>query len=119
MPGLSAEPPPRRTGNHMTDSRRKGRSAERELETLIAARGIEVDRSLGGRHQPYGDIRIPGTAIECRRRERVEIVRWSRDHETQTPDHLTPAVAYRTNGEPWRVSLLVEDFLDLYEQANR
>jgi Holliday junction resolvase len=101
----------------MTDSRRKGRVAERELEQLIADRGIEVDRSLGGRQQPYGDIRIPGVAIECRRRERVEIIKWSRDHEAQVPDHLTPAVAYRTNGEPWRVSLPLADYLDLVEQA--
>jgi Holliday junction resolvase len=101
----------------MTDSRRKGRSAERELEALIADRGIEVDRSLGGRHQPYGDIRIPGSAIECRRRERVEIVKWSREHEAQTPDHLIPAIAYRTNGEPWRVSMPLSDYLDLVQQS--
>lgn len=99
------------------DSRAKGRRSERELEALIDARGIEVDRSLGGRHQPYGDIRIPGTAIECRRRERVEIVKWSREHEAQTPAHLVPAVAYRTNGEPWRVSLPLDAYLDLVKQS--
>lgn len=103
----------------MPDSRRKGRAAERELESLIATRGIEVDRSLGGWHQPYGDIRIPGTAIECRRRERVEIVKWSREHEAQVPGHLIPALAYRTNGEPWRVSLPLDDFLDLVQQGGR
>lgn len=101
----------------MTDSRRKGRSGERELERLIAARGIEVDRSLGGRHQQYGDLRIPGVAIECRRRERVEIVKWSREHEAKVPDRLIPVIAYRTNGEPWRVSLPVDQFLGLIEQA--
>lgn len=103
----------------MPDSRRKGRSGERELERLIAARGIEVDRSLGGRQQPYGDIRIPGVAIECRRRERVEIAKWSREHEAQIPEHLIPAVAYRTNGEPWRISAPLSDFLDLVEQSQR
>jgi Holliday junction resolvase len=103
----------------MPDSRRKGRSAERQLEKLIADRGIEVDRSLGGRLQPYGDIRIPGAAIECRRRERVEIVKWCREHEAQVPKHLTPAVAFRTNGEPWRVALPLSDYLDLVEQSQR
>jgi len=101
----------------MPDSRRKGRAAERELEALIADRGIEVDRSLGGRHQPYGDIRIPGDAIECRRRERVEIVRWCREHEAEVPGHIRPVVAFRTNGEPWRVALPLDDYLDLVQQS--
>lgn len=100
------------------DSRRKGREAEAELQRLIEARGIEVDRALSGRRQPRGDMRIPGVAIESRRREAVAIVRWSREHEATTPDHLTPAVAYRTNGEPWRISLPIADFLDLYQAAN-
>ena len=30
---------------------------------------------------------------------------------------MIPAVAYRTNGEPWRVSLPLEDLLDLIEAA--
>lgn len=101
----------------MANSRAKGVRSERELERLIADRGIEVDRALGGRHQVYGDIRIPGVAIECRRREQVRIIAWSRTHEEQVPDHLTPAVVYRTNGEPWRVSLPLSDFLDLYQEA--
>lgn len=104
----------------MTDSRRKGREAEREVERIIDARKtLEVDRSLGGRKQPGGDIRLPGVAMEARRRERVSIVQWSREHEEKVPKHLIPAVAYRTNGEPWRVSIPLGDFLDLIEQHQR
>jgi Holliday junction resolvase len=103
----------------MPDSRVKGREAERELERLIEARGIEVDRNLGGRHQPYGDLRIPGVAIEARRREKVAIVKWSVEHEADVPEHLVPAVAYRTNGQPWRVSIPLDDFLDLVVAAKQ
>lgn len=98
-------------------SRNKGRNAERELEKIIEQRGIEVDRNIGGRVQKYGDLRIPGVAIECRRRETVSITRWSADHEADVPDHLVPAVAYRISGEPWRVSMPLADFLDLYESS--
>jgi Holliday junction resolvase len=98
-------------------ARNKGVKGERELEKLIQDKGIEVDRNLGGRLQVYGDMRIPGVAIECRRRERVSIVSWSRDHEADIPDHLIPVVAYRTNGEPWRVSMTMEDFLEMYQQS--
>lgn len=102
----------------MTNSRRKGRESERELERIIEARGIQTDRSLGGRKQPFGDIPIPGVAIECRRRERIDICRWAKAHEDQVPDHLIPAVAFRKNGEPWRVAIPLSDFLDLYQAAN-
>jgi hypothetical protein len=99
-------------------ARNKGVRGERELEKLIQEKDIEVDRNLGGRLQVYGDMRIPGVAIECRRRERVSIVSWSRDHEASIPDHLTPIVAYRTNDQPWRVSQLLDDYLELYRQAH-
>jgi hypothetical protein len=58
---------------------------------------------------------MPGMALEVRRREQVSIVRWSRDHEAEVPDHLVAAVAYRTNGEPWRISLPLADLLDLLD----
>lgn len=101
----------------MTDSRRKGRDAEREVERIIEARGIEVDRSLGGRKQPHGDLAIPGVRIDSKRQERLQLIPWSREQEAKVPDHLTPAIAYRTNGEPWRVSCLLSDFLDLYQAS--
>lgn len=101
----------------MTDSRAKGKRGEAELEKLIAARGIEVDRYQDGRVQGRGDLGIPGVRIDGKRRERIEIVKWSREQEEKVPDHLVPAIAYRTNGEPWRVSLTLDDFLDLYQAA--
>lgn len=102
----------------MTDSRRKGREAEREFEREVEARDIEVERNLGGRIQKTGDVRLPGVAVEVRRREKVAIVAWSREQEAKTPEHLIPAVAYRTNNEPWRVSMPLSDFLDLLEQSS-
>lgn len=103
----------------MIDSRRKGKDAEAELQRIIEARGIEVDRYQDGREQPRGDIGIPGVRIDGKRRERIEIVKWSKEQEEKVPDHLTPAVAYRVNREPWRISLTLNDFLDLYLQATR
>lgn len=97
-------------------SRRKGRDAEREVELLTLAHGVDCDRALGGRHQPYGDLNLPGVALEVRRRDRVLLVAWSREHEAKVPAHLVPAVAYRPDREPWRVSLPLGDFLDLLRE---
>ena len=98
-------------------SRRKGRDAEREVERLILDAGIRCDRSLGGRRQPAGDLSLPGIAIEVRRRNRLRLTEWSRGHEALTPSHIVPALAYRQDGEPWRVSLPLDDFLDLLREA--
>lgn len=94
-------------------SRDKGKRGEREVAQLLKDRGIHHDRTLDGRNQIHGDILLSNMALEVRRREQVSIVRWSREHEEEVPDHLIPAVAYRTNGEPWRVSLPLDDLLDL------
>ncbi len=96
--------------------RTKGRTAEREVELLAIGTGLACDRALGGRRQPAGDISLPGVALEVRRRNRVSIAAWSRDHEEKTPAHLIPAVAYRPDREPWRVSLPLADFLDLLRE---
>jgi len=101
----------------VTDSRNKGRSAEREVELAFQRRGVPTDRNLSGRKQVAGDIATSGLAVEVRRRERIDIARWCADHEAETPEHLTPIVVWRKSREPWRVSLTLDDFLDLLGEA--
>jgi hypothetical protein len=99
-------------------SRRKGKSGELEVEKRVKAHGFDCDRTLDGRRQEHGDmIGFEGFAVEVKRRERGSVAAWSREIESKLPAHLTPAVAYRANGEPWRVSLLLDDFLDLLKEA--
>lgn len=124
-------------------SRRKGRDSEREVERILRDAGFSTDRNIGGRNQVSGDIaaRVPddcwtgqvprvvcsrggigcpkphstaiSLAIEVRRRETLSLSQWSRDHEASTPDHFTPAIVYRRSREPWRISLRLDQFLDL------
>lgn len=101
-------------------SRAKGRDAEREVECVLREAGFDVDRAIGGRSQIHADvIGVEGIALEVKRRERVRIVEWSREIESKTPPHVTPAVAYRANREPWRVSLPLSDLIDLLKEARR
>lgn len=98
-------------------SRRKGRTAEREAERIFQAAGFSTDRNLGGRKQIAGDIAVEGLAVEVRRREKLSIERWCREHEAETPEHLTPVVVWRRSGEPWRVSLTLDDLIELLQEA--
>lgn len=101
----------------MINSRAKGRSSERDVELRFQAKGFETDRFLGGRTQVSGDMGCEGFAFEIRNREKLSLLRWSAEHELSTPDHLTPAIVYRSNRHPWRVSLTLDDFLDLLAEA--
>lgn len=101
----------------MIDSRSKGRSAERDVEVRFQAKGFDTDRNLGGRRQLHGDLYSEGFAVEVRNRQKLSLTRWSAEHELACPDHVTPLIAYRSNRQPWRVSLLLEDFLDLLGEA--
>ena len=98
-------------------SRTKGKSGEREVSKILTDRGIHHDRLLDGRHQVHGDVLAGDLAIEVRRRETLSLSAWSKAHEAEVPSHLVPVVAYRRSREPWRVSLNLDDFLDLVEAA--
>ena len=101
----------------MIDSRSKGRRSERDVELAFQDRGFSTDRNLGGRLQVAGDIVTEGFALEVRNRQNLSLTRWSAEHELSTPQHLTPALVYRSNRQPWRVSMRLDDFLDLLEEA--
>lgn len=110
-------------------SRNKGRTAEREVELILQAAGLQTDRNIGGRRQVSGDIAArPGgpmwteargvrpdysLAIEVRRRERLLIPAWAADHEQSCPPDAIPVLAWRANRMPWRATLKLDDLLTL------
>lgn len=102
----------------MTDSRAKGRSAERECELLLQAAGLQTERAIGGRHQISGDILTadPRLAVEVRRRERLLIPAWCAEHEASCPADVIPVLAWRSNRMPWRASLRLDDLLKLIDK---
>lgn len=98
-------------------SRRKGQAGERSVELIFQEAGFTTERNLSGRKQIAGDIAVEGLAVEVRRREKLSIERWCREHEAETPEHLTPVVVWRRSGEPWRVSLTLDDLIELLREA--
>lgn len=99
----------------MTHSRNKGRTGERAVELILQDHGFQTERAIGGRTQVSGDIAVhqPPLAIEVRRRETLQIVKWSREHEASTPDTHIPVLVWRPSREPWRVSCRLDDFCSL------
>lgn len=99
-------------------SRNKGAVAEREIASILRAAGWPDARRTGQmqsqRGAPEADVfAIPGARLEVRRRERIEIVRWCREHEALTPPLDIPIVVFRPSREPWRACLELDELLPL------
>ncbi len=94
--------------------RNKGAAGERELAGILADQlGRVVKRNLGQARDGADDITIEHFRLEVKRQERLQIDVWSQQVEACANPSEIPVVVYRRNGQPWRVCLLLEDFIPL------
>lgn len=95
-------------------SRNKGAAAERELAQILSDElGFVVKRKLGQARDSGDDIQVGKFRIEAKRRETLALPAWCRQIEEHCKDGEVPIVAYRTNGQPWRIVMKLQDFLPL------
>jgi len=95
-------------------ARNKGAAGERELAALLSEElGLVVKRKLGQARDGGDDIEVGKFHIEVKRRERLQVVEWCEQVEACTPIDGVPVLAFRRNGEPWRVVLRLEHFIPL------
>lgn len=98
-------------------SRDKGLSGEREVRHAFEASGFPV-RGLEG----LGDhLVVCGAGVvlhlEVKRAETLRLPAWSRQAESESPADALPLVVYRSNREPWRASILLEDMIRLLPRS--
>ena len=93
-------------------ARNKGATGERELSKILTDElGFEVKRKLGQARDGADDIQVGKYRIEVKRRERLQIEDWCKQVEACTEDGQVPVVAFRRNGQPWRVVLPLNWFV--------
>ena len=98
--------------------RNKGAAGERELAGILKDHlGFEVKRNLGQARDGADDITIQKFRIEVKRQERLQVDRWSEQVESCSKVGEIPVLAYRRNGQPWRVCLRLDDFIPLLRDA--
>tara|TARA_R110000822_G_scaffold33633_11_gene95740 strand:- start:773 stop:1183 length:411 start_codon:yes stop_codon:yes gene_type:complete len=98
-------------------SRNKGAGAERELAaTLTEELGFCVKRKLGQARDGGDDIQIGKYRIEVKRREKLAIMDWCSQVEACTTPSEVPLVAFRQNGQPWRVVIKLEHLIPLLRE---
>ena len=101
-------------------SRRRGADGERELAKKLSTYGFDCRR--GQQYHGGGDspdvVGLPGVHIECKRVETLNIekamVQSRRDAEG-TSD--IPVVMHRKNREGWKVTMDLDEFMNLYIAA--
>lgn len=101
------------------NSRRKGKEGELELAGILKKYGYACRRS-----QQYcgaaGDadvVGLPGVHIECKRVEALNIDKAMEQARTDAKEGEIPAVFHRKNRQGWKVTMDLEDFMKLYQEA--
>jgi len=63
------------------------------------------------------DITIQKFRIEVKRQERLQVDKWSEQVESCSKSGEIPILAYRRNGQPWRICLKLDDFIPMLRDA--
>ena len=103
-------------------SQAKGASGERELASILRGYGYDIQR---GGSLSFGEepdlVGLPGVHVECKRTEQLRLSEWLAQAAVDAEkfgDGL-PVVFHRRNRETWRATMALEDWLALYEAADR
>jgi Holliday junction resolvase len=94
--------------------RAKGAGGERELAGILSDElGFVVTRNLNQARDGGDDLTIQKFRIEVKRHERLSVMAWCEQVEKTCRQGDVPVVAFRQNGESWRVVLKLDDFIPM------
>lgn len=105
----------------MVNSRAKGARGERELAAILRAQGFAARRGqqFSGANGDPDVVGIPGVHIECKRVESLNLrAAYDQAERDARPDEI-PAVFHRKNGERWKVTLSLDDFIRIYKEGRK
>lgn len=98
----------------MTNSRQKGKRGELELVHKLHDLGFPNARRgqqfKGTKDSPDVVDGIPGVHIEVKRVQKLNL-RAAMDKAVSEAEDLIPMVAHRPNGEPWNVTIRLNDII--------
>lgn len=98
------------------NSRQKGAVGERELSRILREYGYNTRRGqqYSGANGDADVVGLPGIHIECKRVERLNISEAMNQSIRDARPGEMPAVFHRKNCEPWKTTMLTDDWLKLY-----
>ena len=100
----------------MVNSRAKGKRGELEISKILKEHGYE-DARRGQQYSGFnGDadvVGLPGYHIEVKRVENLNLDKAMDQSMRDAKEGEVPIVAHRKNGKEWKVTLHLEDFINL------
>ena len=102
------------------NSREKGKRGERELAKILQSFGYEGARrgvQYNGADGSADVIGVPGLHIECKFVEKLNIDDAMEQSIRDARLGELPVVMHRKNGKPWKVTMLLGDFIEIYKRA--
>lgn len=101
------------------NSNAKGKRGELELVHELNKNGFKTARSqqYNGNAGAADLIGLPGVHIECKRVERLNISEAMAQAERDAKNGDIPVTMHRKNGEPWRVTMNLDDWIEFYKKG--
>ena len=101
----------------MTNSRRKGAEGEREIAKILREYGHDCRRGVQycGTNGDADVVGLEGIHIECKRVEKLNIDNAMKQARHDCKNGDMPAVFHRKNGESWKVTMELSDWIKLYQ----
>lgn len=98
------------------NSREKGAAGERELAGILKGYGYECRRGqqFCGVNGDADVVGLPGIHIECKRVEKLNLDTAMDQSVRDARENEIPAVFHRKNRKGWKVTLRLDDFMELY-----
>lgn len=94
---------------------RKGKRGEREVVSHYRRAGFDAARTpnSGGLRWSGDLMGVPGVSIEVKRTETLDLWAGVGQAERDAPAGSIPALHFRRSGEPWRVVIRLDAFIEL------
>lgn len=103
------------------NSRQKGARGERELAEKLREYGYEVRRGqqYSGANGDADVVGVPGLHIECKRVEKLNLDDALSQSVRDARDGEIPVVMHRKNRTEWKVTMLLDDFMRIWERSKQ
>lgn len=105
----------------MTNSREKGARYERELASMLRSYGYECRRGqqFCGANGDADVVGLPGIHIEAKHVEKLNLFEAMKQSIRDARTGEKPAVFHRKNRQGTMVTMLLEDWMELYKAWER